>query len=109
MKSLQIKPLLLAVFAVTIIGSAVLITPAKADDDDHRGRGYYRQEQLQRERAEEERHEREWRAHEAAARHWRHIHVVEHAPTVVYAPPPVVYAPPEPSPGINLIIPLNIR
>ncbi|HXZ01680.1 MAG TPA: hypothetical protein VEI03_16915 [Stellaceae bacterium] len=39
---------------------------------------------------------------------WR-PHPVVVAPAPVYAPPAVVYAPPAPSPGINLIIPLNIR
>lgn len=32
-----------------------------------------------------------------------------YAPPPVYAPPAVVYAPPPVSPGINLVIPLNIR
>jgi hypothetical protein len=49
-----------------------------------------------------------WREHERRAREWHHGHPVP-VPEVVYAPPPVVYAPPPPSPGINLVIPLDIR
>jgi len=53
--------------------------------------------------------DREWRDHARHARDWHRPHpvVVESAP-VVYAPPAVVYEPP-PSPGLNLIIPLNLR
>lgn len=54
--------------------------------------------------------DRDWRGHEARAhRYWHGPHYVPE-PGVVYAPP-VVYEPPPPveSPGLNLIIPLNIR
>ncbi len=48
-----------------------------------------------------------WNAHARGAASWHRAHPV-YAPGYVYAPPPVVYYPP-PSPGINLILPLNIR
>jgi hypothetical protein len=53
--------------------------------------------------------DRDWNRHEVYARHWHraHPHPVP-VITPVYAPP-VVYAPPPPSPGINLILPLNFR
>jgi len=43
-------------------------------------------------------------------RDWHHDpHWHGGPPPAVYAPAPVVYAPPPPSPGINLILPLNFR
>jgi hypothetical protein len=59
------------------------------------------------------RHDRDWHEHEQAAYAWHRHRVVErgavYEPGVVYAPPAVVEAPPPPPPGINLIIPFNIR
>ena len=49
----------------------------------------------------------EWRDHEGHARDWHRGH--PHPVYDVYAPPAVVYAPPPPSPGISLILPINIR
>ena len=59
--------------------------------------------------------DRDWDRHaEGAHRYWGHPHIAPE-PQVIYAPP-VVYAPPEyyappayEQPGINLIIPFNIR
>lgn len=97
MKTISLKNRLLAMLAFTVIASAALPHTAKADDDDWRGRG-----------RGYERHEEEWRRHEWEVRHHRHLYPVP-PPAVVYAPPPVVYAPPEPTPGINLVIPLHFH
>ena len=80
---------------VTGLGLAMVLvaafaSPAHADDRE-RGRGP----------------DREWRAHEVHARRWHQVHPV-YEPGYVYAPPPVVYAP-QPSPGINLIIPMHFN
>jgi hypothetical protein len=91
MKMIQHKGKILSILALTMIGSFALMQPAKADNwhDDHgRGRGP------------------NWHArHEWEERRWHRPRVV-YQPRVVYAPPPVVYAP-QPSPGINLILPLH--
>jgi hypothetical protein len=55
--------------------------------------------------------DRDWQRHEVAAHRDWHDHWHGHpGPGVVYAPP-VVYAAPPPveSPGLNLILPINIR
>jgi hypothetical protein len=51
------------------------------------------------------------RGHGRGGGHWDHYHHWHggYAPGVVYAPAPVVYAPPEPSPGINLVVPLHFH
>jgi hypothetical protein len=49
--------------------------------------------------------DRAWRGHVVHARDW-HRH---YDPHVVYAPPVVYSAPPEPSPGINLVLPINFH
>jgi hypothetical protein len=78
---------LIAVAATALI-SASAIAPAYADEHWRRH------------------HEREWREEQARRDYeWR----IHHGYAPYYAsPPPVVYAP-APSPGINLIVPLNIR
>jgi hypothetical protein len=96
MSIFQNKGRLLAIAVLAMAANAAFIQPARADDD-RRGRGHEHDE---------------WREHEWRARHWhrRYVQVYpEQVPAYVYAPPPVVYAPPPPPPGINLIIPLNIR
>jgi hypothetical protein len=61
------------------------------------------------------RDDRGWDDHARRARDWHQGHRspydygYAYSPGVVYAPPPVVYAPPPPSPGINLVIPLDFR
>jgi hypothetical protein len=81
--------------ALTALGMVLtlgMVAPAHADRDD-RGRGY----------------DRDWRAHEIHARQWHRHYYVAPPPHYVYAPPPVYYPPPEPSPGINLILPLHFN
>ncbi len=64
----------------------------------------------------------EWNDHERHAQDWhnrhRHHHdhdrpVIVEEPNVVYAPPVIVEPPPAPeedsSPGLNIVIPINIR
>lgn len=70
----------LAAVMAGMVGFA-LTAPAQADDW-HRG------------------HDRDWH---------RWHHGWDRDPHVVYAPAPVIYAPPEPSPGINLILPLHFH
>lgn len=90
---------LLSLSALTILLSVSAMTPAMADDrhDQGRGRGIER--------------DREWDRHERGAYNWHRHHrvIVEAPPQVVYAPPAVVYGPPPISPGLTLILPLNIR
>jgi hypothetical protein len=73
-----------AVLALALAGLlGGIVAPAHADDRDRRG--------------PPPRHDRRPPPHRF------------YAPAPVYAPPAVVYAPPAVSPGINLVIPLNIR
>lgn len=72
-----------AVLALTLAGLlGGVAAPAHADDRDRRG---------------------------PPPRHDRRPPHRFYAPAPVYAPPAVVYAQPAVSPGINLVIPLNIR
>jgi hypothetical protein len=83
--------------AIASAMGAMVITPALAKDNDnrqaHQDRGMHRGER----QGDRDRHE--------------HRPVYErpyYYSQPVYAPPPVYYAP-EPSPGISLFLPLNIR
>jgi hypothetical protein len=88
--------------AIMMMMSATLSTHA----DDMRGRGRAGPSQrAYRGRGQYGRVDRDWQYHERRA--WQPGYV--YAPPVVY-PPPVVYAPPVyQQPGINFIVPLNIR
>jgi len=63
----------------------------------------------------------DWHGHAREAREWHHRHwhngriiyednepYVTYAPPLVVEPPPPVYYPPE-QPGLNIVVPLNIR
>lgn len=50
-----------------------------------------------------------WREHEREARRWQVERRYYRGPEVIHVPPPVYYAPPDPSPGINIVIPLRFR
>lgn len=70
---------------------------AHADRDDRRdGR---------REFGERRREEEEMRRREEERHRWEREHPVYHE---VIAPAPVVYVPPPPSPGISIVLPINI-
>jgi hypothetical protein len=122
-KSLVKTLMLSTVFAVLMAGSAT--TPAHADWDHHgwQGGGGWHDDHFRGFRDEE------WRGghwfhgiHEGRPGWWWSVRgrwfyhdapeypypVNPYAPRVVYAPP-VIAAPPPPPPGINLIVPLNIR
>ena len=54
----------------------------------------------------------DWHRHEVEARGYHRGHPYYGHPVIaqpVYAPPVVVAEPPPPSPGINLVLPLNFR
>ncbi len=70
------------------------LLPLAAQADDH-GRGHDRDHDRGHGRYEHREYRRDYR------RDWRQ-------PDVVYAPPPVVYRP-DPSPGISLFFPIDIR
>ena len=80
---------LFAVMALCLIANTAFIQPAKADDWRHDDWHH------------DHWHDRAWHRHHPG---WG-----VYQPGVVYAPAPVVYAPPPPSPGINLVVPLNFR
>ena len=104
------KGVCLALASLTLILTMGSLSPAYTQDR------YDRHDRYGREDARRWEHERylrgrqiEWREHERNARRWRQEHRRHHEPEVIYAPPPVYYAPPEPSPGINIVIPLHFR
>jgi hypothetical protein len=81
--------------AAIALGLAVILgvayaAPARADDDDHRGRSW--------ERAHHERDRRD-----------RPVYRGYERPGYVYAPPPVYYAPPPGPPVIDFVFPLRFR
>jgi hypothetical protein len=88
-----IKQPAIALAAILLLAGAT-VRPALAEEH---GRGEMRGN----------RHE-DWREHEVHAREWHRHHVIRE-PGVIYAPPPIYSPPPPPSPGINLILPLNFR
>ncbi len=108
MKNQISKKLALATLAL-VMGGAIIAPPAKADDD--RGRdGHYR------EMAEHRDNDRGQRDYGRGRERYEHDHERRRVWRDgrwdyynVYSPPVVVYPPPEPSPGLNFIIPLNIR
>ncbi len=81
----RILPMLLLAM---IMGVAISGT-AHADRDD-RGRGH------------------DWDHHARDAGRWHHAHPY-YVPGYVEPPPVVYYPPPQPSPGINLILPLHFH
>ena len=90
------------------LASMCAISAAQADDPRDRGRAE-NQRQVQRGHENFRPDDREWRDHEGRAqRYWRRPHIEQRGE--VYAPP-LVYYPPQQyqEPGINLIIPFNIR
>lgn len=95
MKTFLIKPMRIALVAVTLLGAA-MPSLAHADWDHDNGRGHH----------DEWRDHDDWRGHEFHARYW-HRHHPHYEPGVVYAPPAVVEPPPPV--GINLIVPLHIH
>jgi hypothetical protein len=78
-----------AFFVLTTLGATVTVSAANRQENDRR---------------------ESWGEHERQTRGWRRVHPEPYYYNqgYVYAPPPVVYYPP-PSPGINLILPLNFR
>jgi hypothetical protein len=79
--------LVLALVCATALGGTAA-TPAFARDDHRNDR---------RDNGRHDGHDRNWRGNGYGYR-----------PQPVYVPPPVYYAP-QPSPGISLFLPLNIR
>ena len=95
-RSLMLRTLALAL-GMAVMTASVVVTPARADNDDWRhGRDG---DNLRRDRARE-RHDRDWREHRAG---------IYYSPGYIYAPPPVIYAPPPPPAGLNIIVPLDIH
>ncbi len=76
---------ILSVLALTAVMGSAVVNPAMADP----------------------RHDRGWDRHAHDAGRWHHAHP-RYVPGYVEAPP-VVYAPPQPSPGINLVLPINFH
>lgn len=108
------KPLtqtrLRALLVAAVISLAVTV-PAFAEEHHHDERRYAQRDDShegRRDGGREGQRYRGWENHEYQARDWRRHHR-GYAPGVIYAPPAVVYAPPPPPPGINLIIPFDIR
>ena len=82
---------------IVLIAATAAAAPVHPDDQHNRGHAVH---------ARYGAGDRDWRAHEGNAhRYWNGSYW---EPGVIYAPP-VVYEPPYESPGINLIVPLNIR
>jgi hypothetical protein len=76
----------------TLIVGGMSIAPAFGDNDGHKGKGHQKHG----------RYEHDRRGHQSGPGYYP-------AP-VVYAPPPVVYVPePYQSPGISLVVPIQIR
>jgi hypothetical protein len=79
--------------AIASVMGGMAITPALGDNrQGHQDRGMHKGER----QGDRERHEH------------RPVYQRPYYSQPVYAPPPVYYAP-EPSPGISLFLPLNIR
>jgi hypothetical protein len=76
------------VMAIAFVSVFLGISPGQVFGDDRRHEG--------------ERHDRYRREYRSP------VYVVP-PPRVIYAPPPVVYALPPPSPGISLVVPIEIR
>ena len=98
----KIIPRIVAALALVSVMGSVCVTPAFAKDGDgprgHSDKGW---------------HKGEWRGDRDQWREWQPLYrPVYVAPYYysrpVYVPPPVYY-PPQPSPGINLFFPLDIR
>jgi len=83
--------LVLALVCASTLGLAA--TPAFAEDHDRGRRDNHR------DNGRHEGHDRNWRGNGYG---------YGYQPQPVYVPPPVYYAP-QPSPGISLFLPLNIR
>jgi len=88
-------------FAVASVMGGMAITPALADND-HRGNNH---RQVHRDNG---RHNGEWRGDRHRGFVQPYIYSQPYYAEPVYVPPPVYYAP-QPSPGISLFLPLNIR
>lgn len=114
MKNMQLKTKALLAVAVMALAGVGFAGQAKADFDRGHAVNMIHQDEWRGRPPPHEvvvvqghhRHEREWMEHERRAREWREHHHDEH---VIYAPPPVVYPQPVISPGINFIIPLDLR
>jgi hypothetical protein len=107
---------LVLAMAASALAAGMAAAPARADDDDWRGRRH--------EWREHEWREHEWREHEARERYWtewclRHpgayaypgyVCPLPAPPAVVYAPPPpppaVIYTP---APSLEVVVPIRLR
>jgi len=95
------------VFALAMLagGMAAPVAQAASEEHDQRRNGRDHDGQDGRHdnsgRRDQERHERDERRRYEQQHYWRYQQPV-------YAPPPVYYPPPA-SPGINLVLPLEIR
>jgi hypothetical protein len=87
----QIGGAAIALGLAVILGAATT-APARADNDDYRGRN-----------VERAHHERDRRDHR-----YDHSYGYER-PAYVYSPPPVYYAPPPGPPVIDFVFPLRFR
>jgi hypothetical protein len=83
----------IALGLAVILGGAYAV-PARADENDHRGRGEQRAQQ-QRERSDFRHRDRRSYGYDR--------------PGYVYSPPPVYYAPPPGPPAIDFVFPLRFR